>query len=61
MDCIVPSNIEKQKFLSKYGAEDIQVLVEHFGKQLDTNTEKFLSEYKQYKRLVTGSYREKQC
>ena len=59
MDCIVPTNIVKQKSISTYGAEDINVLVEHFGKQLDINTEKCLSEYKQYKRLVTGSYREK--
>ena len=59
MDCIVPSNIVKQKSISTYGAEDINGLVEHFGKQLDINTEKYLSDYKQYKRLVTGSYREK--
>ena len=59
MDCIVPSKIVKQKSISSYGVEDIKLLSEHFSQQLDINSEKCVSEFQHYKRLVKGSYSDK--
>ena len=59
MDCLIPENIIKQNTISAFGSEEIEKLAEHFEKQLDIDTDKCKNEYKQYKRLVAGSYRKK--
>ncbi|XP_053385814.1 zinc finger protein 862-like [Mercenaria mercenaria] len=56
MSVVVPENICKSDSVAKYGNDQFKVLVKQFAQNLDSE-EKCVSEYRQYKCLVNGSYK----
>ncbi|MEW8546312.1 MAG: hypothetical protein AB2693_22575 [Candidatus Thiodiazotropha sp.] len=60
MDALVPATIASQSSIGNFGVDAVCALTTNFSHQLtQLNLDKCLSEYKQYKRLVTGSYKDK--
>lgn len=59
MKVIVPAHISKAQTngeLPKYGESELQQLQSQFGDQFGIEKDECVSEYAQYKRLISGSY-----
>lgn len=59
MHVLVPVNIIAAHSLAKYGISEMKELVRHYSIHIDGNIDPCLSEYRQYKRLVSGRYKNK--
>lgn len=55
MKVLIPKNIVQSDCLSKYGLQEIETLADHFHIHLQ-NKEEVRSEFQTYKRLVKGTY-----
>ncbi|XP_052225064.1 uncharacterized protein C17orf113-like [Dreissena polymorpha] len=56
INALVPKNISGSKSVAMFGNDDVKILVKQFKKHLLSSTE-CLNEYRQYKNLVSGSYK----
>lgn len=56
--CIVSAEREGSQSFLKFGLEELNNLLDKFEKSLTIDRESCVSEYKQFKRLVIGSYAE---
>ncbi|XP_053373826.1 zinc finger protein 862-like [Mercenaria mercenaria] len=59
LEVLVPTNITKQTSIGSYGEKELRIVAENFSTQTAINVDDCMSEYRQYKRLVVGSYSNK--